>query len=79
MIKVNKLFILDINKPPSGPISLSHPVVTVNKYKMNLLYNGNSKTSPVLNSSSMMKSVEDKIKKIENLDKKEIKQCKILI
>jgi hypothetical protein len=79
MIKVINLFILDLNRPPSGPISLSHPIVTVNKYKMNLLYNGQSKGSPILNSSSVMKSVEDRIKKIENLGKKEIKECKILI
>ena len=46
---------------------------------MNLLYNGKSKNSAILSSSSLMKSVEDKIKKIENLDKKDIKQSKIKV
>ena len=67
---------LDSNAPPSGPTSLSHQMATVNKYKMNLVYNGQSKTSPNQNSSTVMKIVDEKVKKIEKLDKKDLKDRK---
>jgi len=62
------------NGPPSGPVSLSHAMNTINKYKMNLLYNGQSKTKSVENSASVMKIVESKIKNIEKMEKKDIKE-----
>ena len=65
----------DLNSPPSGPVSINHSMSTVNKYKMNLLFHGQSKTSLNQNSSSVMKIVEKKLKNIEKMDKKKINDC----
>ena len=52
-------------------------MAVINKYNMTLLYNGQSKTAPSINSATLMKKVDSKIKNIEKMNKNEIKECKL--